>query len=57
MTCLQTLKWLQALMFNSNYSIQHYIHLFAHSQVVPSIALLYQYFYLGTQWESLIIAT
>ena len=37
---LQNLKWLQVLQFDTNYFSQHY--LFAHSWMVPNIAMLYQ---------------
>ena len=33
-----TVKWLQALLFNTNYSIPH--DSFIYSQMVPSIAIL-----------------
>ena len=44
------MKWLQVLLFNTNYSTQDYS--FAHSQMVQSIAMSYQYFNLGTQLKS-----
>ena len=42
-------KWLQVLQFNTNYFA---VHSFAHSQMIPSIAMLYQYFNSGTQLKS-----
>ena len=42
LACLQTVKWLQVLLLNTNNSVEHYT--FAHYQIVPSIAMLYEYF-------------
>ena len=37
MICLHTVKWFKVLTSNTNYSIQY--HSFAHSQMVPIIAV------------------
>ena len=41
--------WLQVLLFNTNYFIQH--HSFVHSQIVPSIPIKYQLIDFGTQLD------
>ena len=40
--CLHTVKWIQVLLFNINHSIE--CNSFIYSQMVPNIAMLYQYF-------------